>query len=125
MSAEFMKAGLIAWLFLRILFGRRAYFRGEQIRGMTVFHCLPLLTCLGRSSTSQTRSLPRRSIMSCRLISPYTIPDILQGIEAWRLRECRACQSLFWAQRRDKYGSSEKCNNVLRQRTYKDKSKLA
>jgi len=53
--------------------------------------------------------------------------NVLQFLEeikdVSRLRECRVCQRIFWAQRIEKsggpYGCDTRCNNILRQREYK------
>ncbi|HEY0544875.1 MAG TPA: hypothetical protein VGC91_05700 [Pyrinomonadaceae bacterium] len=42
--------------------------------------------------------------------------QLIDGVLADRIRKCAICQRIFWAQRSDKWGCSEKCNNTIRQR---------
>jgi hypothetical protein len=59
----------------------------------------------------------------------FTQISALEGIEAKRLRECQKCQRIFWALRIEKkggpYGCSPECNNVIYQRDYRERERLA
>jgi hypothetical protein len=53
------------------------------------------------------------------------IMELLEEIDARRLRECRVCQKIYLVSRIVKktggpYGCSPQCNNTLRQRTYRE-----
>jgi len=49
----------------------------------------------------------------------------LEGIEARRLKECRRCQRIFWAQWINMVTCDDQCGNAFRQQTSREKKKLA
>jgi predicted RNA-binding Zn ribbon-like protein len=53
--------------------------------------------------------------------TPPSIVQLLEGIEAARIRECPVCYKIFWAGRRDMGCCSTQCSHTQRQRKYRER----
>lgn len=49
------------------------------------------------------------------------IGKVLEGVEASRIRECRACSNIFWAGRRDQKCCCRNCRKVWHTRRWREK----
>lgn len=47
---------------------------------------------------------------------PNRFAEIIEGVEASRIRACLVCRKLFWAQRSDKWCCSKEHSSIIRQR---------
>lgn len=53
--------------------------------------------------------------------TPSPLAELLEGIEAVRVRECPVCYKYFWAGRKDMRGCSPQCSHTLRQRKFRER----
>jgi hypothetical protein len=51
--------------------------------------------------------------------TPPRLVQLLEGVEAARIRECPICFKFFWAGRKDMIGCSTRCSNAYRMRKYR------
>jgi hypothetical protein len=54
-------------------------------------------------------------------LSPSPLLEALEGIEAFRIRECPVCNKIYWAGRKNKPGCSPQCGGIIRTRKWRER----
>lgn len=93
------------------------------------FHSV--LKCILTSNALEEIGSPNYSgLINVEILTNFTVKLTLSPLlyvigkaDIRRIRQCRFCRNLFWAERNDALGCSRRCSNALRQRKLRDKKK--
>jgi hypothetical protein len=104
---------------LDVAFGRYDEFREVRERLRTIARMKRARMFVDSRSVSVRSSLTRdkNGILQLHL-DPFA--EIVEGLEADRIRECPVCQRIFWANPKSKMACSPRCRNLFNVRKHRD-----